>query len=249
MGNKLALFDLRHSRYKSFWYADKSNYSKYILMNHKVREFIFRESRNLRLDISDVVIYGSKSIKIDLHTAKPGLVLGKGGANINAIRAKVAALLQMDVSDVNINLVSINKPELNAKIIALRVAQDLERRRSYNHSMRSHVQDAMRFGALGSRIECSGRLNGVEIARKSVNSQGKVPRQTIRANVFYCSETAFTNSGTCGVKVWVNLPLNHTKKHTKEPSDLPLQSNNPQKHYKRPLNSDSNKVESGKGER
>lgn len=215
MGNKLPLFDLRHERYKAFWYANKFDYKKSLLLNHKIRTYIMDTSKKFRFDIGDVVINGNKAIKIDLHTSKPGLVLGKGGSNINLLKAKIAEIAGLDLADVEINLVSINKPELDAKILATRVAQDLERRRSYNSSMRTHIQDALRFGAIGARIQCSGRLNGVEIARSAVQSQGKVPKQSIRANVHYCSHTAYTNSGTCGVKVWLNLPINHAKKKAK----------------------------------
>lgn len=229
MGNKLPLFDLRHKRYKASWYADKANYSKQVITNYRIRKLIMDESRKSRLDISDIVIHGTSSLKIDLHTSKPGLVLGKGGNNISSMRTRIAQAIGFSPDQINLNLVSISKPELNANIIALRVAQDLERRRSYNHSMRSHVEDAMRFGALGVRIQCAGRLNGVEIARDASASRGKVPRQTIRANVFHSSETAFTNCGTCGVKVWINLPLNYTKRRNdSDRPRSPQQQRNPE---------------------
>jgi small subunit ribosomal protein S3 len=215
VGNKLPLFDLRHERYKSFWYSNKFDYKKSLLTNHEIRSYIMEISKKSRFDVADIVIHGNKSIKIDLHTSKPGLVLGKGGSNINLMKLKVASIANLEPNEVEINLVSINKPELDVQIVATKVAQDLERRRSPNSSMRTHIQDAIRFGALGARIECAGRLNGVEIARSVVHSQGKVPKQSIRANVHYSAKTAFTNSGTCGVKVWLNLPVNHGKRKAK----------------------------------
>jgi len=229
LGNKLALFDLWNHRYKSFFHAAKKNYPAYALRHFRIREYIAAQSRELRFDIVSAVIYGVNSLKIDLHTSRPGLVLGKAGANINSMRAKLAKITNLPLDDININLVPVNKPELNANLIALRVAQDLERRKSYNSSMKSHAEDAMRFGALGVRIQCSGRLNGVEIARTATVSKGKVPRQNIRANVYYAGETAFTNSGTCGTKVWINLPttLPNKKSHDADRPSRPHHSKRP----------------------
>ena len=208
------MFDLCHKRYKAYRYTDKYSYSKFLLRDYKIRSFIEDESRKSRLDIADIIISGTTSIKIDLHTSKPGLVLGKSGANLAVMKAKIASIAELPPEEIMINLTPINKPELNSTIIARRVAQDLERRRSYNHSMRSNAEDALRFGALGIRIQCSGRLNGVEIARDASISRGKLSRMTQRANVFYSAATAHTTSGECGVKVWLNLPLHPIKKRS-----------------------------------
>ena len=218
MGNKLNLFNLRNHRYKAMWYASKNTYHENLLKDYKIRKFIMDESRKLRLDIADVVIYGTTNIKIDLHTSKPGFVLGKGGANINELKNKIANIAGMSPANLNINLVTINKPELNADLIALRIAQDLERRRSYNQTMRTHAEEAIKFGALGVRVECAGRLNGVEIARRACLSRGTVPRNTIRANIFYSNMTAYTKYGTCGVKVWINLNRSRRKDGENKPS-------------------------------
>lgn len=231
MGNKLTLFNLRHKRYKAMWFTKKNGYHEQVLKNYKIRKFIMDESRKMRFDVSDVVIYGTSNIKIDLHTAKPGLVLGKGGSHINELKLRIAAVAEMSPDDLNINLVAVNKPELNADIIALRIAQDLERRRSYNQSMRMHAEDAIKFGAMGVRVECSGRLNGVEIARRSCISRGTVPRNTIRANVFYASATAHTKCGTCGVKVWLNI--NQTLKRKVKPDLLESAESKPKYDFSR----------------
>ena len=206
------MFDLWHERYKSVRYADKKSYSIFVLRDYKIRKLIQDHSAKFRLDIAEIIIYGTTELKIELHTSKPGLVLGKSGANLAALKAKIAQIAGVSVDGININLISINKPELNAALIASRVAQELEKRRSYNHSMRSHAEDAMRFGALGVKIPCGGRLNGAEIARSTGVSRGKLSRMTQRANVYYSAATAHTASGECGVKVWLNLPINPKKK-------------------------------------
>jgi small subunit ribosomal protein S3 len=211
------MFDLWHERYKSIRYVDKKSYGSFLLRDYKIRKLIQDHSTKFRLDIAEIVIYGTKELKIELHTSKPGLVLGKSGSNLAALKAKIGQIAELPADSINVSLISINKPELNASLIAHRVAQDLEKRRSYNHSMRSHAEDAIRFGALGVKIQCGGRLNGVEIARCTSVSRGKLSRMTQRANVYYSASTAHTASGECGVKVWLNLPIAQKKKAGFEP--------------------------------
>ena len=141
-----------------------------------------------------------KKCRVTVQSARPGVVIGKKGADIEKLRRKVAALTQ---SDVVINIVEIRKPELDAQLVAELIAQQLERRVAFRRAMKRAVQSAMRLGAGGIRINCSGRLGGAEIARMEWYREGRVPLHTLRADVDYGVATAFTTYGTCGVKVWI----------------------------------------------
>lgn len=216
MGNKLPLFNLRNNRYAAHWHATKEEYPKLVALNYKIRKLIYDEGKSAKLDISNIVINGSRDIRIDIYTVRPGLVLGKSGANIALLKNKVLAATGLQSDKVHLNLISVTKPELDARLIAMKVAGDLEKRRSYNYSMRSHAEDAIRFGALGVHIRCSGRLNGVDIARDADEKRGKISKSTIRANMYYALEHAVTRSGLCGVKVWLNLPSQGFKRFDKD---------------------------------
>ena len=137
---------------------------------------------------------------MSIHSARPGVVIGKKGADIDKLRQKVAAITE---SDVVINIIEIRKPELDATLVAESIAQQLERRVAFRRAMKRAVQSAMRLGAEGIRINCSGRLGGAEIARMEWYREGRVPLHTLRADVDYGVATAFTTFGTCGVKVWI----------------------------------------------
>ena len=206
MGNKLPLFNLRNKRYTAHWYADKRDYPKLVLLNHQIREVLREESVAAKFEISNVVIHGAHDIKVDVHTLKPGVVLGKSGSNIALLKNKILAKTGLDAKNLYLNLITTSKPEIDARIIALRIASDIEKRRSYNYSMRSNAEEAMRFGALGVQIRCAGRLNGVDIAKVSQEKRGKISKNTIRANMYHALEHVKTRSGTCGVQVWLNLP-------------------------------------------
>ena len=141
-----------------------------------------------------------KKCRVTIHSARPGVVIGKKGADIEKLRKSVAKLTD---SDVVINIVEIRKPELDAQLVAESIAQQLERRVAFRRAMKRAVQSAMRLGAEGIRINCSGRLGGAEIARMEWYREGRVPLHTLRADVDYGVATAFTTYGTCGVKVWI----------------------------------------------
>jgi small subunit ribosomal protein S3 len=206
MGNKLPLFDLRHKRNRSFWYCDKYSYGDMVSIDNKVRKLIKQIESNMSMEIQNVIVsYYADNAKIDIYTTKPGIVFGKGGAHINMMMHSIAKILEFDPKFVHINPISISRPEIDPAVIASSIATDMKRRRSYNRSMKTMVSDAIKFGALGARVECSGRLNGVEIARRVVYSEGKVPRNTIKANIYYALAEAHTDSGVCGIKTWVNL--------------------------------------------
>jgi small subunit ribosomal protein S3 len=137
---------------------------------------------------------------VTIHSARPGVVIGKKGADIDKLRKKVA---DITASDVVINIVEIRKPELDATLVAESIAQQLERRVAFRRAMKRAVQSAMRLGALGIRINCAGRLGGAEIARMEWYREGRVPLHTLRAEIDFGEGTAKTTYGTCGVKVWV----------------------------------------------
>ena len=141
-----------------------------------------------------------KKCRVTIHSGRPGVVIGKKGADIEKLRKMVAKLTD---SDVVINILEIRKPEIDAKLIADGIAQQLERRVAFRRAMKRAVQSAMRLGALGIRINCSGRLGGAEIARMEWYREGRVPLHTLRAEIDFGEGTAKTTYGTCGVKVWV----------------------------------------------
>ena len=165
----------------------------------KIRRFL--QKRLHQAGVSRIVIERpAKKARVTIYTARPGLVIGKKGADIEKLRQ---ALSTMTGSDVHLNIVEIRKPEIDAKLVAENICNQLERRIAFRRAMKRAVQSAMRLGALGIRINCGGRLGGAEIARTEWYREGRVPLHTLRADVDYGVATAFTAYGTCGVKVWV----------------------------------------------
>ena len=185
--------------WNSKWYANKREYAQYLTADLKVREMLHKKLA--QAGVSKILIERpAKSARITIHTARPGVVIGKKGADIEKLRKVVAKLTD---SDVVINIVEIRKPELDAQLVAESISQQLERRVAFRRAMKRAVQSAMRLGAEGIRINCSGRLGGAEIARMEWYREGRVPLHTLRADVDYGVATAFTTYGTCGVKVWI----------------------------------------------
>jgi len=165
----------------------------------KLRKYL--TERLQQAGVSRIVIERpAKKARITIHTARPGVVIGKKGADIEKLRSDLAKLTK---SEVNLNIVEIRKPEIDAKLVAENIAQQLERRVAFRRAMKRAVQSAMRLGAQGIRINCSGRLGGAEIARVEWYREGRVPLHTLRADIDYGTATAKTTYGTCGVKVWV----------------------------------------------
>ncbi|QQR68743.1 MAG: 30S ribosomal protein S3 [Alphaproteobacteria bacterium] len=152
--------------------------------------------------ISRIVIERpAKKTRVTVYSARPGVVIGKKGADIEKLRTDLAKMAEVD--DISLNLVEIRKPELDARLIAEGIANQLERRIAFRRAMKRAVQSAMRLGALGIRVNCGGRLGGAEIARTEWYREGRVPLQTLRADIDYGTATAKTTYGACGVKVWV----------------------------------------------
>jgi small subunit ribosomal protein S3 len=201
MGQKVNPIGLRvgiNRTWDSRWFA-VDDYAKLLHEDLKLREYL--TTRLQQAGVARVVIERpAKKARITIHTARPGVVIGKKGADIEKLRADLAKLTK---SEVNLNIVEIRKPEIDARLVAENIAQQLERRVAFRRAMKRAVQSAMRLGAQGIRINCSGRLGGAEIARVEWYREGRVPLHTLRADIDYGTATAKTTYGTCGVKVWV----------------------------------------------
>ena len=182
----------------SRWYAD-THYGDLLHEDLRLRRYLF--DRLAQAGISRIVIERpAKKARVTIHSARPGVVIGKKGADIERLRSDLA---RMTESDVHLNIIEIRKPELDAKLVAENIGQQLERRVAFRRAMKRAVQSAMRLGAQGIRINCGGRLGGAEIARMEWYREGRVPLHTLRADVDYGIATARTTYGICGVKVWV----------------------------------------------
>jgi small subunit ribosomal protein S3 len=201
MGQKVNPIGLRlgiNRTWDSRWFARK-DYATLLHEDLKLRKFL--GGRLQQAGVSRIVVErAAKKARVTIHSARPGVVIGKKGADIEKLRADIA---KMTTSEVSLNIVEIRKPEIDAKLIAEGIAQQLERRVAFRRAMKRAVQSAMRLGALGIRINCSGRLGGAEIARMEWYREGRVPLHTLRAEVDFGYGTAKTTYGTCGVKVWV----------------------------------------------
>ncbi len=201
MGQKVKPVGLRlgiNRTWDSRWYAD-GDFSTLLHEDLKIRKFIHKEL--VAAGIAKVVIERpAKKCRVTIYTARPGVIIGRKGAEIEVLRQKVSKLTS---SEVHINIVEIRKPELDAALVAENIAQQLERRVSFRRALKRSVQTAMRMGAEGIRINCSGRLGGAEIARMEWYREGRVPLHTLRADIDYAEGTAFTTYGAIGVKVWI----------------------------------------------
>ena len=201
MGQKVNPVGLRlgiNRTWDSRWYDDRG-YAKLLAEDLKIRSFL--EKRLAQAGLSRVVIERpAKRARITIHTARPGVVIGKKGQEIEVLRKELA---RRTTGDVHLNIVEIRKPEIDARLVAENIAQQLERRVTFRRAMKRAVQSAMRLGAQGIRVSCQGRLGGAEIARGEWYREGRVPLHTLRADVDFGRATAFTPYGTNGVKVWV----------------------------------------------
>ena len=202
MGQKVNPIGLRlgvNRTWDSRWYANTGEYAKLLHEDIKIRK-VLRERLN-QAGISRIVIERPhKKCRVTIHSARPGIVIGKKGADIDKLRKLVGKLTD---SEVHINIVEVRKPEIDANLVAASIAQQLERRVAFRRAMKRSVQSAMRLGAEGIRINASGRLGGAEIARLEWYREGRVPLHTLRADIDYGTATAHTAYGTCGIKVWI----------------------------------------------
>ena len=201
MGQKVNPISLRlgiNRTWDSRWYAGK-NYADLLHEDLSIREYLFDNLQ--QAGITKVVIERpAKRARITIQTARPGVVIGRKGADIERLRQHLSG---MTGNEVHLNIVEIRKPEIDAKLVAENIAQQLTRRVAFRRAMKRAVQSAMRLGAGGIRINCGGRLGGAEIARMEWYREGRVPLHTLRADIDYGTARANTTYGICGVKVWV----------------------------------------------
>jgi small subunit ribosomal protein S3 len=219
MGNKVNPVGMRlqvNRTWDSRWYADKKDYGNLLLEDLKIKDFVKKECK--QAGISRVIIERPhKKCRVTIHAARPGVIIGKKGADIEGLRSKLAKLTK---SELHLNIVEVRKPELDAALVAESIGQQLERRVSFRRAMKRSVQNAMRMGALGIRVNLAGRLGGAEIARTEWYREGRVPLHTLRADIDYALFEAMTPYGIIGIKVFIfkgeimeHDPQAHDRKH------------------------------------
>ncbi len=184
--------------WKSRWYAER-NFSELLREDETIRRYLHRRLGHAAVAVVEIERKPQK-IVVTVHTARPGVVIGKRGAEVDKLRDELAHLTK---SDVSVNVEEIKRPELDAQLVADNVAHQLTQRISFRRAMKRAVQGAMRGGAEGIKIKCGGRLGGAEIARQEGYHEGRVPLHTLRADIDYALSTAKTTYGTIGVKVWI----------------------------------------------
>jgi small subunit ribosomal protein S3 len=188
--------------WSSKWYASTKNFPANVYADHVVREFL--KKKLVEASVSRVQIErAARKVNITIHTARPGIVIGKKGEDIEKLRAQVAKMIDSPITNVRINISEIRKPELDAQLVAEGIAQQLERRVMFRRAMKRAVTNTMRIGALGIKVRVSGRLNGAEIARTEWYREGRIPLHTFRADIDYGLAEAKTTYGVIGVKVWI----------------------------------------------
>ncbi|WP_160678896.1 30S ribosomal protein S3 [Clostridium sp. C8-1-8] len=217
MGQKVHPHGLRVGVIKDWnakWYADKKNFADNLVEDHQIREFVKKEL--FSAGISKIEIErAAKRVKLNIHTAKPGVIIGRGGSGIESLKGKLEKFIKE--KNVLINIVEVKNAEANAQLMAENIASQLEKRISFRRAMKQTIQRAMRTGVKGVKTACAGRLGGAEIARTEFYHEGTIPLQTLRADIDYGFAEADTTYGKIGVKVWVyNGEVLPTKKVEKE---------------------------------
>lgn len=188
--------------WSSKWYADSKDFPAFVSQDYKIRDFIKKKLKDA--SVSGISIERpTKKVNITINTARPGIVIGKKGEDIERLRAQVAKMTGMHINDVRINISEVRKPELDAQLVAEGIAQQLERRVMFRRAMKRAVTNTMRVGAEGIKVKVGGRLNGAEIARSEWYREGRVPLHTLRADIDYGLAEAHTTYGVIGVKVWI----------------------------------------------
>jgi small subunit ribosomal protein S3 len=202
MGNKTNPIGMRlqvNRTWDSRWFADTKDYGDLLLEDIRIRDFIHKEAK--QAGISRVIIERPhKKCRVTIHAGRPGVIIGKKGADIEVLRKKLS---KMTDSELHLNIVEVRKPELDARLVGESIAQQLERRVSFRRAMKRAVQNAMRMGALGIRVNVAGRLGGAEIARTEWYREGRVPLHTLRADIDHANIEAQTPYGIIGIKVWI----------------------------------------------
>ncbi|AEO08850.1 30S ribosomal protein S3 [Buchnera aphidicola str. Ak (Acyrthosiphon kondoi)] len=186
-------------KWNSVWFANTKDFADHLDSDYKVRQFLMKKLE--KASISRIIIERpAKSIRVTIYTARPGIVIGKKGEDVEKLRVAISKITEVPVQ---INISEVRKPELDAKLVADSITSQLERRVMFRRAMKRSVQNAMRQGAKGIKVEVSGRLGGAEIARREWYREGRVPLHTLRANIDYSISEAHTTYGVIGVKVWI----------------------------------------------
>lgn len=218
MGQKVNPHGLRVGVIKDWdsrWFADKSTFGDTLVEDYNIRKFILKDLNRRSKNPNDKCVYagvpkieierfadkdGGSKVRIHIHCAKPGLVIGRGGAEIEKLRANIEKMIGKNVA---INIVEVKQPDINAQLVAEKIAHDLEDRISFRRAMKQSIGRAMKLGAKGIKVRVSGRLAGAEIARAESYHEGTIPLQTIRADIDYGTAEAHTTYGRLGIKVWI----------------------------------------------
>ncbi len=204
MGQKVNPISMRlgvNRTWDSRWYAKKGEYADLLHEDLRMRDMLNKHLRKIGASASRVIIERPhKKCRVTIHSARPGVIIGKKGADIEKLRRRISGMTD---SEVFLNIVEVRKPEIDSVLVAESIAQQLERRVGFRRAMKRAVQSAMRLGALGIRINCGGRLGGAEIARVEWYREGRVPLHTLRADIDYGTAEAYTAYGICGIKVWI----------------------------------------------
>lgn len=214
--------------WRSRWYADK-NYAENLGNDLAIREYLNKRLEKAALSRVDIERAGDK-VKVTIYTARPGIVIGKKGADIDVLRSDLERVAKVAKGQVNVDVIEVKRPELDASLVAQSIAEQLEGRVAFRRAMRKAVQSARKAGAKGIRIQCSGRLGGAEMSRREWYREGRVPLHTLRAVIDYGTSTARTTMGACGIKVWIylgeKLPGQPTPRPALEGSSRPRRGRN-----------------------
>lgn len=205
MGQKCNPTGLRIGVIKNWdsrWYAKKGDFADTLVEDHNLRKYLLKSLHSAGVPKVEIE-RDAKRVRINIHCAKPGMVIGKQGAEIEKLKAVCAKKLGKDPSEVFINIVETKQPDLDATLVAQSVAQQLERRVAFRRAVKGAIRNTMRLGARGIKIQVSGRIGGAEIARSETYKEGTIPLQTIRADIDYGVAEAATTYGRIGVKVWI----------------------------------------------
>ena len=205
MGQKVHPIGIRLGIVKDWsskWYADSKTFSKYVFLDHKIRVYIKEKLKDASVSAINIERPAAKA-NITIMTARPGIVIGKKGEDIEKLRKNVADMMNLSLNDVRLNISEIRKPELDAQLVAEGIAQQLERRVMFRRAMKRAVTSTMRLGAGGIKVKVGGRLNGAEIARSEWYREGRVPLHTLRGDIDYGFAEANTTYGIIGIKVWI----------------------------------------------
>ena len=214
--------------WRSRWYADK-NYAENLGNDLAIREYLNKRLEKAALSRVDIERAGDK-VKVTIYTARPGIVIGKKGSEIDGLRADLEKVAKVAKGQVSVDVIEVKRPELDANLVAQSIAEQLEQRVAFRRAMRKAVQSARKAGAKGIRIQCSGRLNGAEMGRREWYREGRVPLHTLRAVIDYGTSTARTTMGACGIKTWIylgeKLPGQPTPRPALEGSSRPRRGRN-----------------------